>query len=287
MTEKQFKEIFPGEEQSTITVVGKNHSRHYLHCDMGAQCCPVVQRPPSADDDSHMVNELGRCSEVPVPDADSSSQLPDYIPNWQIFIDQLETVDKMVAQWQNPTTIWTGQPVLGFMAETDFDDLRTVGLKDFNPMLWFPSTSVSQSWDYIAFGMEASHLKENPGHEKDALVSQSPIVVFKASTVLQSLGILASRIVLPSSDVKGEKKNPTCCPSTWNYAYIYDTPATYSDLLRREGAHSFLSHECILSVIVQMSNKNAAHPQCAFADSESSVLSGLLGGVWAGGVRLI
>ena len=27
MTEKQ---IFPGEEQSTIIVVGKNHSRHYL-----------------------------------------------------------------------------------------------------------------------------------------------------------------------------------------------------------------------------------------------------------------
>ena len=58
----------------------------------------------------------------------------DYIPNWQIFIKQPETIDKLIVQWQNPTTIWTGQPVLGFMAETDFDDLAIVGLKEFNPM---------------------------------------------------------------------------------------------------------------------------------------------------------
>ena len=30
MVEKQLKVIFPGEEQSTITVVSRNHSRHYL-----------------------------------------------------------------------------------------------------------------------------------------------------------------------------------------------------------------------------------------------------------------
>ena len=66
--------------------------------------------------------------------------------------------------------------------------------------MWsFPSTSVSQSWDYIAFRMEASHLKELCG--------------------LQSVShwVIASRIVLPSSDVKGEKKNRTY-PSTWNFA---------------------------------------------------------------------
>ena len=49
------------------------------------------------------------------------------------------------------------------------------------------------------FGMDATHLtKENP-HAKDALISQNPIVVFKAATVLQSLGMVASRILLPSS----------------------------------------------------------------------------------------
>ena len=61
------------------------------------------------------------------------------------------------------------------MAETDFYDLATVGLKDFNPMWLFPSTSACQNWEHITFGMEASPLKENPGNEKDALVCQSPI----------------------------------------------------------------------------------------------------------------
>ena len=55
--------------------------------------------------------------------------------------------------------------------------------------------------------MDTTHLtKENP-HSKDALVSQSPIVVFKAATVLQSLGVVVSRILLPSGDVAGEKKD--------------------------------------------------------------------------------
>ena len=132
--------------------------------------------------------------------------LEDYMPKWQIFVEQPETVDMLIAQWLNPTTIWTGQPVLGFMAETDFDDLAIVGLKDFNPMRSFPSTSVSQNWEHITFGMDASHLKENPAHDKDALVSHSPIVVIKAAKVLQPLGIIACRIVLPSSDVKGGKR---------------------------------------------------------------------------------
>ena len=109
----------------------------------------------------------------------------------------------------------------------DLEDLKTVGLKHFNPMWSFPSTSVCQNWDDITFGMPAYHLKDDPGHDKDALVSQSAIVVFKAATVLQSLGIIASRIVLPSADVQGGKKNRTYCPSKWNYAYQYDTPAKY------------------------------------------------------------
>ena len=61
--------------------------------------------------------------------------------------------------------------------------------------------------------MDASHLCKNPKYPKDALVAQSPIVVFKASTVLQSLGIIASRILLPSSDVQGQLKDRTYCPN--------------------------------------------------------------------------
>ena len=89
-------------------------------------------------------------------------------------------------------------------------------------------------------------------------------------------GNLASRTLLASSDTKGEKKDRTYCPATWKYAYEYDTPATYSDQLREKGAPSLLSHECVLSVIAQMSNKNQKHAQCAFAHSPSCVLSGLM-----------
>ena len=57
--------------------------------------------------------------------------------------------------------------------------------------------------------MDASHLRKDPPLLKDALISQSPIVLFKATTVLQSLGVnrvIASRVLLPSSDTQGEKE---------------------------------------------------------------------------------
>ena len=67
--------------------------------------------------------------------------------------------------------------------------------------MWsYPPTAVNSNYEHITFGMDASPLCKNPKHPKDALTAQSPIVVFKASTVLQSLGIIASRILLPSSD---------------------------------------------------------------------------------------
>ena len=151
------------------------------------------------------------------------------------------------------------------MAETDFEDRTVVGFADFNPTWSFPTHAVNSNYENITFGMDTTNLtKENP-HAKDAQISQSPIVVFKAAKVL-----------LPSSDVAGEKKDRTHCPATWSYAYLYDTLATYSDQLREKGAPSLLSHECVLSVIVQMSNKKANHPQCAFAHSPSCVISGMM-----------
>ena len=47
-------------------------------------------------------------------------------------------------------------------------------------------------------------------------------------------------------------------------------------MLRDAGASSILSHECVLSVIVQLSSKSSSHPGCSFADSASSVLSGVM-----------
>ena len=127
--------------------------------------------------------------------------------------------------------------------------------------------------DNISFGMDTTHFCENPTNTKDALIAQCPIVVFKASTVLQSIGIIASRILLPSADTQGETRERTYCPTTWNYAYGYHTPTEYSDALFEKGAPAVLAHECVLSVIAQMSNKNSRHAQCANAHSPSAAVS--------------
>ena len=65
----------------------------------------------------------------------------DYIPRYQIFVECEEEVDKLVQHWQEPTTLWDGQPVIGFMAETNLDDLPTVGFKHFNPMWSLPNSN--------------------------------------------------------------------------------------------------------------------------------------------------
>ena len=88
------------------------------------------------------------------------------------------------------------------MAETDFEDRAEVGFADFNPTWFFPNISVKPKYENITFGMDADHILINPPHPKDALISQSPTVVFKAATVLQSLGIIASRVLPPSSDTR-------------------------------------------------------------------------------------
>ena len=201
--------------------------------------------------------------------------LGDYIPRYQIFVQQEEEVDKLVQHWMEPSTLWDGRPVIGFMADSYLDDLETVGFKHFNPMWKFPTTSVYQNWEPMTFGM-APCLVDSTERSKDALVSQSPIVVFKSCNMLQALGIVHSRIVLPSSDVKGETKGKTYCPTTWNHAYQWEYAAKYADLLRQAGASSFLCQECILSVVAQLSNKSASHPNCAFAESASTVMSGAM-----------
>ena len=54
----------------------------------------------------------------------------DYIPNRHIFVEKPEDIDKLIPQWQSPTTVWAGHPVIGFMAETDFEDRTVVGFAD-------------------------------------------------------------------------------------------------------------------------------------------------------------
>ena len=80
--------------------------------------------------------------------------LGNYVPRFQ----QGEEVDKLVQRWMQPTNLWDGRPVIGFMAESYLDDLKTVGFKHFNPMWIFPTTSEPDlGADDVQHGSMASH----------------------------------------------------------------------------------------------------------------------------------
>ena len=142
IVEKQFKDIFPGEEQSTMTVVGKNHSRHYLQLHEAAARISMPSNGSMSSNSRWWLSsglKIGKMqrssntwcrsskwiSRTTFQNGSSSSTSP------RPLMSSLSNGD--------PTTIWIGQPVLGFMAETDFEDLAIVGFKDFNPMWSFPT----------------------------------------------------------------------------------------------------------------------------------------------------
>ena len=205
----------------------------------------------------------------------------DFVPRYQIFMyDDSKIYGPLPPQWQEPTTLWDGKPVIGFMSDTFLDDLSTVSFKDFNPMWTFPTTSVSQCWDALTFGMPPWHIGDDAelmkSKAKDALQSQSPIAAFKACNMLQALGIAYSKIVLPSGDSKGAEKKRTYCPTTWTHCYQWDHAAQYADQLRQVGASPLLCKETTLLVRIQLSNKSQSHPDCAFADCASTVMCGAM-----------
>ena len=106
--------------------------------------------------------------------------------------------------------------------------------------------------------------------------AQCPIVCFKASTVFQGMGVIASRTLLPSADVEGQRRQRTYCPTTFNTADSYDTPSAYSDQLARHGSRSLLAHECVIPLICHMRNKKQKHPTCACAHAPSAVAIGIV-----------
>ena len=63
----------------------------------------------------------------------------------------------------------------------------------------------------MTFGMAPWHIIVHD-RSKDALVSQSPMVVFKSCNMLQALGVTYSRIGLPSSDVKARPRERPTAP---------------------------------------------------------------------------
>ena len=112
----------------------------------------------------------------------------------------------------------------------------------------------------------------NQSKAKERLQSQSPIAAFKATNMLQALGIACSKIVLPSADPKGAEKKRTYCPTTWTHCYQWEYASTYADQLRQAGASPLLCKETTLLVRTQLSNKSQSHPNCAFADCASTTM---------------
>ena len=205
----------------------------------------------------------------------------DFVPRYQIFMHDDSKIYGRIPRWREPTTIWDGQPVLGFMAETFLDHLLVIGFKDFNPMWTFPTTSVNQCWEAMTFGMPPWHIDkeihvDKQKKSKEALQSQSPIAAFKACNMLQALGIAHSKIVLPSGDSKGAEKQRTYCPTTWTHCYQWGYTAEYADQLRQADASPLLCKKCTLLVRIQLSKKSATHPDCAFADCASTTMCGAM-----------
>ena len=189
MTDHGFKQIYP--HDNIIRVTQKTSGTHYLHTRgvaawvlNGTHGFSLLKQPMMIViwcrdwNDASRFQYLMQILQV---------NLGDYIPKYPIFVEREEEVDKLLQHWQEPTTLWDGQPVIGFMAETYLDDLETVGFKHFNPMWSFPTT----------------------------------ITAFKSCKILQALGIVYSKIVLPSSDFKGDSEGRTYCPTTWNYSYTW------------------------------------------------------------------
>ena len=140
--------------------------------------------------------------------------------------------------------------------------------------MWsFLTTSVNQVWEPMTFGMAPWHLDENADKQKskEALQSQSPIAAFKACNVIQAIGIAYSKIVLPNGDSAGESKKQDILPY-YMEQFIYT--AIFSRVCR--SIASIPTCKCYWCVTSSAGWKSVNHPNCAFADSASTVMCGAM-----------
>ena len=95
---------------------------------MGPQWNTLVQSLTATHDAHCMVPRLGRCKQVPVQYLMQILQAHygDFVPRYQIFMFDDSKIYGSIPRWQEPTTVWDGKPVIGFMAETFLDDLSVV-----------------------------------------------------------------------------------------------------------------------------------------------------------------
>ena len=248
--------IFPAD--NVITVVQKNHGVHKIHMREvaawvlnGTHWFGLLQQPMMIIVWCHDWEDASKFQYLMQI---LQAHFGDFVPRYQIFMFDDSKIYGRILQWQEPTTVWDGKPVLGFMAETFLDDLSVIGFKDFNPMWTFPTTSVNQCWEPMTFGMPPWHLSDevqaDKQKSKEALQSQSPIAAFKACNMLQALGIAYSKIVLPSGDSKGEAKQRTYCPTTWSHCYQWEYAGTVCRSIERSQSKS---------IVMQRVHTSSAH----------------------------
>ena len=221
---------------------------------------------------------LARCSKVPILDADSPSEFRGL---------HSKVAYLFRAAWRDPKVgpptavsnyhIWSGQPVIGFMAESDFEDRTVVEFANFNPMWSFSTQMWTQttSWEHYLWNGSISHQEESTDSKGCSDLSKSDCRLQGSYSSPKSWNHSQSS---PSSILwcgrreKGSNilsNDMELCLSVWHSSHLQ-----WSTL--REGAAALLSHECVLAVIAQMSNKSQRHPQCAFAHAPSCVLSGMM-----------
>ena len=146
-----FDGLFPAD--NTITAMQKNHGVHKIHMSEAAAWVlnathwfSLLEKPMIVIvwchnwEDASKFQYLMQILQV---------HFGDYVPRYQIFMLDDSKIYGSIPQWQEPTTVCDGKPVLGVMAETFLDDLSTIGFKDFNPMWTFPTASVNQCWEPI------------------------------------------------------------------------------------------------------------------------------------------
>ena len=154
----------PGREQSNITVIEKTHAWHYVDLKEAATWIPNGVQWFNILEQLMMIAIWTRDWQDAAKFQDLLQILQvnfqDYIrniPKWQILLQHDDDMPKKPRTWQFPSTVWDGQPVIGFMAETTFEDaqgrpLPEVSFADFNPMWSFPNTSVKSNYENISFG---------------------------------------------------------------------------------------------------------------------------------------
>ena len=121
MTNALFNGIFP--EDNVITAVQKNHGVHKIHMSEpaawvlnGTHWFSLLQQPMMIVIWCHNWEDAGKFQYLMQI---LQAHYGDYAPRYQILMFDDSKIYGPCLQWQEPTTIWDGKPVIGFMAETD------------------------------------------------------------------------------------------------------------------------------------------------------------------------